>query len=69
MDNSKWKSITLNINDYHTIRGVSFYNYRKLSCTIKKLIDDYINNIAHEKNLNPKEFKLEMIKISELNKQ
>ena len=45
MDKNKWKSITLNINDYHTIRGVSFYNYRKLSCTIKKLIDDYINNL------------------------
>ena len=68
MDKSKWKSITLNINDYHAIKGVSFYKNRKLSGTIKKLIDDYLNNIAEEKNLNLKEFKSEMIKISELNK-
>ena len=49
MDKTKWKSITLNIDDYHAARGVSFMQNRKLAGTITMLINDYIQNCAKEK--------------------
>ena len=49
MDKKKWKSITLNINDYHAVRGVSYLQQRKFTGTITMLINDYIESVAKQK--------------------
>tara|TARA_R110002020_G_scaffold72418_4_gene186388 strand:+ start:304 stop:510 length:207 start_codon:yes stop_codon:yes gene_type:complete len=64
MDKTKWKSITLNVEDYHAVRGISFKKNRKFSGTITKLINDYIKNVAEDQSLNYEKFKKEMIKVS-----
>ena len=42
MDNKNWKSITVSIDNYHAVRGISMMKNRKLSGTIIKLIEDFI---------------------------
>ena len=64
MDKTKWKSITLNIDDYHAARGVSFMQNRKLAGTITMLINNYIENYAKEKQEDFAKFKKTMIKRS-----
>jgi len=61
MDKTKWKSITLNVDDYHAARGVSYMKNRKLAGTITKLINDYIQNCAQDKQKDFEKFKQEMI--------
>jgi len=61
MDKTKWKSITLNVDDYHAARGVSYMKNRKLAGTITKLINDYIQNCAQDKKKDFAKFKQEMI--------
>ena len=61
MDKTKWKSITLNVDDYHAARGVSYMKNRKLAGTITKLINDYIQNCAEDKQKDFVKFKQEMI--------
>ena len=55
MDKTKYKSITLNIEDYHAVRGISFKKSRKFSGTITKLINDYVKNLAIDNNCTPEQ--------------
>ena len=64
MDKTKWKSITLNINDYHAVRGVSFLQQRKFTGTLTMLINDYIESVAKQKNVGVTKFKDQMIQKS-----
>tara|TARA_R100000742_G_C4262134_1_gene79947 strand:+ start:343 stop:549 length:207 start_codon:yes stop_codon:yes gene_type:complete len=64
MDKTKWKSITLNVEDYHAARGVSYMKNRKLAGTITKLINDYIKNVAQDQSVSYDKFKKDMIKVS-----
>jgi len=41
MDNKNWKSITVSIDNYHAVRGISMMKNRKLSGTIIKLIGEH----------------------------
>ena len=61
MDKTKWKRITLNIDDYHAARGVSFMQNRKLAGTITMLINNYIENCAKEKQVDFGKFKKNII--------
>ena len=67
MNKNKWKSITLNITDDHSRRNILYDKNRKLYRVIKKLIDNFVNNVDYEKNLIINNFKSELIKLSELN--
>ena len=64
MDKTKWKSITLNINDYHAVRGVSFLQQRKFTGTLTMLINDYIESVAKQKRVGVTKFKDQMIQKS-----
>ena len=64
MDKTKWKSITLNINDYHAVRGVSFLQQRKFTGTLTMLINDYIESVAKQKKVCVTKFKDQMIQKS-----
>ena len=64
MDKKKWKSITLNINDYHAVRGVSFVQQRKCTGTLTMLINDYIESVAKQKKVGVTKFKDQMIQKS-----
>tara|TARA_R100001591_G_scaffold71114_1_gene79545 strand:+ start:1094 stop:1351 length:258 start_codon:yes stop_codon:yes gene_type:complete len=64
MDKKKWKSITLNINDYHAVRGVSYLQQRKFTGTITMLINDYIESVAKQKKVGVTKFKNQMIEKS-----
>mgnify|MGYP003110519828 CR=1 FL=1 len=64
MDKQKWKSVTINIDDYHAARGVSYLKNRKLAGTLTKLINDYISNVADDNKIDFNKFKKEMIKKS-----
>ena len=64
MDKKKWKSITLNINDYHAVRGVSYLQQRKFTGTITMLINDYIESVAKQKKVGVTKFKEQMIQRS-----
>jgi hypothetical protein len=61
MDKTKWKSITLNVDDYHAIRGISYLKNRKFTGTITKLINDYIINMAKHHKTSVDKFKKQMI--------
>ena len=64
MDKTKWKSITLNINDYHAVRGVSFLQQRKFTETLTMLINDYIESVAKQRRVGVTKFKDQMIQKS-----
>ena len=64
MDKTKWKSITLNINDYHAVRGVSFLQQRKFTGTLTMLINDYIESVAKQRRVGVTKFKDQMIQKS-----
>ena len=64
MDKKKWKSITLNINDYHAVRGVSYLQQRKFTGTITMLINDYIESVAKQRKVGVTKFKNQMIEKS-----
>ena len=64
MDKTKWKSITLNINDYHAVRGVSFLQQRKFTGTLTMLINDYIESVAKQRKVGVTKFKDQMIQKS-----
>jgi len=64
MDNKNWKSITVNIDDYHAVRGISKMKSRKLSGTIIKLINDYIKNVAKDNKEDYASFRKKLIKMS-----
>ena len=64
MDKTKWKSITLNINDYHSVRGVSFLQQRKFTGTLTMLINDYIESVAKQRRVGVTKFKDQMIQKS-----
>ena len=64
MDKTKWKSITLNINDYHAVRGVSLLQQRKFTGTLTMLINDYIESVAKQKKVGVTKFKDQMIQKS-----
>jgi len=64
MDKTKYKSITLNIDDYHAVRGISYKKSRKFSGTITKLINDYVKNLAVDNDCTPEQMKQDMITLS-----
>ena len=64
MDNKNWKSITVSIDNYHAVRGISMMKNRKLSGTIKKLIEDYIKNVAKYNKEDYDKFRKNLIKLS-----
>ncbi len=64
MDNKNWKSITVSIDNYHAVRGISMMKNRKLSGTIIKLIEDYIKNVAKDNKEDYDKFRKNLIKLS-----
>ena len=64
MDNKNWKSITVRIDNYHAVRGISMMKNRKLSGTIIKLIADYIKNVAKDNKEDYDKFRKNLIKLS-----
>ena len=64
MDNKNWKSITVSIDNYHAVRGISMMKNRKKAGTIIKLIEDYIKNVAKENKEDYDKFRKNLIKLS-----
>ena len=64
MYNKNWKSITVSIDNYHAVRGISMMKNRKLSGTIIKLIEDYIKNVAKDNKEDYDKFRKNLIKLS-----